>query len=460
MAGVGLLLRRLDPYQSFAGWARVYGTAAVISSGPWLVSILGILLVGLLTVDRVKRPADVTEFQVSVTYLFASSLILTGFLQFLFTRYVADRLFERRRDVVIPSVFGSLVLTSLVSGLFGVVALVFLFDGTSTIYQMLMLVGLVTMSNIWLVVILLTGLKAYRLVVWAFVLAYSIVLGGAWLMYERGLEGLLGAFVTGQTLLLFMLLGAIVKEYPNSQFVAFGFLDRRLIYPSLAATGFLYNLAIWVDKIAFWFHPRTGGQVIGPLHASTVYDVPIFLAYLTIVPGMAVFLVRVETDFSELYDQFYEMVREGAPLADIERTRDRMIETVRQGVYEILKVQGITLALAFLFAPKVLEILGISEHYLGLFYVDAVGVAAQVLFLSILNVIFYLDQRQLALLLCGAFALLNLTLTLVTQALGPAYYGYGFTFSGVIVVLMGLAALSRRLEHLVRETFMLQSTRR
>jgi uncharacterized membrane protein len=89
-----------------------------------------------------------------------------------------------------------------------------------------------------------------------------------------------------------------------------------------------------------------------------------------------------------------------------------------------------------------------------------VGVAAQVLFLSILNIIFYLDQRRLALGLCAAFALLNLSLTLATQALGPAYYGYGFTFSGILVVLFGLAALSRRLEHLVRETFMLQSVTR
>lgn len=460
MAGVGLLLRKLDPYQSFIGWGRVYGTAAIISSGPWLVSILGVLMVGLVAIDRIDRPAEVAEFQVSVTYLFMSSLVLTGLLQFLFTRFVADRLFEGRRYLVVPSLFGALAITTATAGSLGTGLALFAFEGTSVLYRLLMVVGFGVMSDIWIVVILLTGLKAYTLVVMTFVLAYGVVLGGAWLFIDHGLEGLLGAFVLGQTLLFFVLLAKLVIEYDSDRLVGFHFLNRRLTFRGLALTGLFYNVAIWVDKVAFWVHPVTGATVIGPLRASVVYDVPIFLAYLTIVPGMAVFLVRVETDFAELYDQFYGMVREGAPLADIERTRDQMIDAIRQGIYEILKVQGITLALAFLFAPRALELLGISQHYLTLLYVDSVGVAAQVLFLAVLNVIFYLDKRRLALALCLGFAVLNLSLTLATQALGPSWYGYGFTLSGIMIVLVGIHALSRRLEHLVRETFMLQSVTR
>lgn len=462
MAGVGLLLRRLDPYHSFIGWTRVYGSAAIISSGPWLVSIFGILIVGLITVDEVARAHEVTQFQVSVTYLFSTSLVLTGTLQFLFTRFVADRLFEKRADMVAPNLLGALGLVGAGASGLGLTAVGAFprFGETSPEYRALMVVGLAVMCGLWMVVILLTALKAYRAVVVAFVLAYGAIVAGAWSLRGWGLEGLLLAFVVGQGFLLFSLLALVLREYPSTRFVAFDFLRRDLVFPGLALTGFLYNLAVWVDKAAFWFDPNTGRQVIGPLRASLVYDVPIFLAYLTIVPGMSVFLVRVETDFAELYDEFYDMVREGAPLSDIERTRDRMIETVRQGIYEILKVQGITLALAFLFAPNVLYFLGISYHYITLLYVDAVGVGAQVLFLSVLNVIFYLDQRRIALGLCAGFAVLNLVLTLVTQALGPSFYGYGFTVSGIVIVVVGLSALSARLEHLVRETFMLQGVSR
>jgi polysaccharide biosynthesis protein PelG len=50
-------------------------------------------------------------------------------------------------------------------------------------------------------------------------------------------------------------------------------------------------VGLWIDKVFFWYSESTGHQVIGPLHASVVYDFPIFLAYLSIIPGMAVFLV-------------------------------------------------------------------------------------------------------------------------------------------------------------------------
>jgi hypothetical protein len=57
------------------------------------------------------------QFQVSVTYLIAVSLILTGFVQLAFTRFVADRLFEKRATIILPNFNGLLLWVTLVSGL-------------------------------------------------------------------------------------------------------------------------------------------------------------------------------------------------------------------------------------------------------------------------------------------------------------------------------------------------------
>ena len=59
----------------------------------------------------------VTQFQVSVTYLIAVSLVLTGALQLGFTRYVADRLFEKHDQRVLPNLSGALFTVTLVSGI-------------------------------------------------------------------------------------------------------------------------------------------------------------------------------------------------------------------------------------------------------------------------------------------------------------------------------------------------------
>lgn len=57
--------------------------------------------------------------------------------------------------------------------------------------------------------------------------------------------------------------------------------------------------------------------MIGPLRTSILYDLPILFAYLSIIPGMAVFPVRIEADFAERYERAYEAIRGGETLQHI-----------------------------------------------------------------------------------------------------------------------------------------------
>lgn len=131
------------------------------------------------------------------------------------------------------------------------------------------------------------------------------------------------------------------------------------------------------------------------------------------------------------------------------------LQTPGSSVLEICKVQGLTVVLLFLFAPRLLEWIGISSYYLPLFYIDLIGVSIQVVFMALLNVFFYLDKRRVVLELCVLFAVLNGALTLLSMHLGPSFFGYGFTLSLLVCVLLGLARLSSTLEDLEYETFML-----
>jgi uncharacterized membrane protein len=455
VAGIGFELRKLLRRGGLWGLLGAYGYAGVISSGPWVLSILGVMGIGIASLHRVQALA-VRQFLVSVTYLMAASLILTGLLQLMFTRFIADRIFEKDEEAVLPNLFGALALTSAVAGLLALVVVGTAFTGLGAAYRALMVVGFVTLCDLWLVVVLLSGLKAYRSVLVAFFAGYGTSVGAAIALAGRGLVGLLGGFVGGQAVLLFLLLAAVARRYPPGRaLVSFSFVGRRSFY-SLMATGFLYNLGVWVDKIAFWANPRVSDPVVGPLRASLIYDIPIFLAYLSIVPGMAVFLVRVETEFAESYDAFYDAVRGGDSLTNIQHLKGNLSWAARQGMADIFKVQGASLLLWFLVGPRFLDFIGISPLYLQLFYVDLAGVGTQVLMLAVFNVLFYLDQRWTALALSGLFAGSNLVLTLLTQRLGPAYFGYGFALATALTSVVGLSLVSGKLERLERETFMRQ----
>ena len=454
MAGIGFELRKILSRDSYTATLHAYVYAGLISSGPWVLSILSVMLVGVISLGLVVPEVLIRQFLITVTYLMATSLILTGGLQLFFTRFVSDRLFERKYEQILPNLIGVLLLVTLGSGVLGILLLVTLFE-QPLIYRLMTLANFVVLCNLWLVIIFLSGMKAYNRILLVMLAGYALMVGSAFFLRHMGMEGLLLALLLGHSSLLFLFLYDILREYRAEKLVAFDFLDRRQVFVSLLLTGLCYNLGIWIDKFIFWFNPDTSSQVIGPLRASILYDLPIFLAYLAIIPGMAVFLVRIETDFAEWYDRLFRAVRDGETLQHIGSLKAEMTFSIRQGLLEICKVQGLTVVLLFLFGPRLLEWLGMSSYYLPLFYIDLIGVSIQVVFMAILNVFFYLDKRAIVLELCLFFVALNAGLTLLSLHLGPSYFGYGFTLSLLVCVLLGLARLSTALDDLEYETFML-----
>ena len=456
MAGIGFELRKLLKRESITGLLQAYAYAAIISSGPWILSIVGILVVGFLSASVVIPAARITQFQVSVTYLIAISLILTGPVQLAFTRFVADRLFEKKIDSVLPNFNGMLLLVVLCSGIPGMLVILLLFPGESLVYRLLMLTGFVLLCGIWLATLLLSGLKQYKQIVSLYALGYGIAVAAALALRRLGLEGLLLGFVLGHFVMFLGMVLLIARGFPSSRFIAYDFMGRGRMFPTLIAAGLFYNLAVWEDKLIFWFHPDTGHAVIGPLHASVIYDLPVFLAYLSIIPGMAVFLTRMETDFVEYHERFYNMVREGGSLDQLEELRDEMVLIIRQGLGEIVKIQTIAALVVFVAGPALLRNVGISELYLLLLQVHVISAGLQVVLLGIFNVFFYLDKRVIVILLTLLFASANLLFTLVTIELGAPYYGYGFACALLLTVMAGTYLLGRKLETLEYETFMLQ----
>ena len=454
MAGIGFELRKILARDSYSSTLRAYVYAGLLSAGPWVLSIISVMLIGIMSIGVVFPELLVRQFLVTTTYLFATSLITTGGLQVFFTRFVSDRLFEKKPEVILPNLLGIMLIATSFAGLLAFVLLWWLFD-EPFLYRLLVLTNFVTLCNLWLVIIFLSGMKQYNRILLTMLAGYSLMVVSSFALRPWGLNGLLFALLLGHATLLFVFLFDILREYRADKLIAFDFLDRKQVFLSLLITGVCYNMGIWADKFIFWFNPMTSEQIIGPLRASMLYDLPIFLAYLSIIPGMAVFLVRIETDFAEWYERLFDAVREGQTLQHIAQLKSEMTIAIRQGLQEICKVQGITVVLLFLFAPKLLEWLGISHFYLPLFYIDLIGVSFQMLLMALLNVFFYLDKRAIVLELSALFVLLNIALTLLSQYLGPSFYGYGFTVSLACCVLLGMMRLNKTLDDLEYDTFML-----
>lgn len=454
MAGIGFELRKILSRNTYTATLQAYFYAGVISSGPWVLSILTVMLIGMLSLSIATPSLLVRQFLVSVTYLMAGSLILTGGFQIFFTRFVSDRYFENNKYLILPNLLGVIAFVTLLAVIVSSVVAYLFFLQLSPLYIALMMTNFVVLCNFWMVVIFLSSMKAYHRIVGVMVCGYSIMLLAAWFLRIYDLPGLLCALLIGHSVLFFAFLFDILREYPAKKLVDFTFLDRKKSFYSLVAIGFFYNVGIWIDKIFFWFNPMLSEAVIGPLRASVLYDLPIFMAYLTIIPGMAVFLVRIETDFVEWYDRLFSAIRGGQTLQSIMELKEGMILSIRHGLIDICKVQGFVLVILLVFGPHLLHALGVSEYYLPLFYILVVGVGLQVVFMALLNIFFYLDERRPVLFLSALFLVLNALLTWLSQLMGPSFYGYGFTVSLAISCVVALHILNRLLDDLEYDTFM------
>lgn len=454
MAGIGFELRKILRKDNYWSTFQAYGYAGIIGSGPWILSILGLLVIGLTTVSSSGN--QVAQFQVSVTYLIATSLILTGLIQLAFTRFVADRLFEKRDRCVLPNFHGVLSVVTVVTALVGTTAVCFLFPAQSLTYRVLMVGSFVVLGNVWVGTIFLSSIKQYKGILILFALGYGITVGAARLFSSYGLEGLLFGFFLGQFVLLLGIMVLTFQHYSSSDFLEWEFLKKGKMFRELIWVGFFYNAALWVDKLLFWYFPLTGEVIIGPLKSSPIYDLPIFLAYLAILPGMASFLVRMETDFVDRHAEFYDGIRNGASLDYIEDAKYEMVQTARHGLFEIMKIQSVVCLICWWNGPAILSWFGISLLYESLLYIDVVAASLQIVFLGILNTLFYLDKRAIALRLTILFFVSNAVFTLATLMAGMTFYGYGFAGAVLLTVIVGMYQLDTTFEKLEFETFMLQ----
>ncbi len=372
------------------------------------------------------------------------------------TRFLADRIFEKKYEVVLPNLIGNMFLNMILAFVISLIFSVIFFKEQGAVFIALYVLIFTIMCGLWIVNVVLSGFKSYKFIVFSFAAAYITFFLLALYMARYDLVGLMFSFFVGQAVLFFLLLGYFIRTHYSDKIISFDFFDRHKIYISLTFSGFFYNLGIWIDKFIFWFYPdNTSIQVLGPIRASIVYDIPMFLAYIAIAPGMAVFFLKLEAEFADYYDRYYRAVREGATLNKIYHFGDDMILSARSVIFDTLRIQGIVFVFFLIFDALLFKIFKLSLLYIPLFHVLMVGTYLQLIFMTLLAILNYFDRRKEVLYLSVLFAVSNAVFTYISILLGPYFYGYGYVLSLFISDLLAIILLRRFLDEVHYQTFML-----
>ncbi len=451
MAGVGFEIRKMLDRGSYAGLFKAYGYSAMLASGPWIISILTIVLLNFL-LHRQFEEDQIHIFTSTVTHVFAFSLILVGPFGLVLTRFAADRFSEDKPEEIFPSYLAALTVVAALAAVFGLVFFGFGVGG-SLLYQVSATALMVYVCCIFVTANYLTALLDYRGVVVSFLIGYGVsAVAAHYLSVWLGLPAAVFGFALGQLVLFVLLFRSLKRELGFKVQPSWKVLSYFRRFPSLLLVGLLYNLGIWIDKLIFWWFSSENVQVRGWMHAAPEYDVGIYLSLLSIVPGMAVFFLNIETNFAEKFKAYFSLLDHGGTLERIGAARHEIALVLRDGFAALLKTQGMVTIFLAVFASQILGAFGISELQIGIFRVTLFGALLLVMFLSLLTVLFYFDDRRGALLCTSVFVLANGLLSLALSG-NEKWFGFGFVAASGLAMVIAGRRVNQRLADLEYQVF-------
>jgi uncharacterized membrane protein len=214
----------------------------------------------------------------------------------------------------------------------------------------------------------------------------------------------------------------------------------------------VYFAGIWVDKWLMWAAPERLKLPAG-LISYPDYDSALFLAALSIVPSMAVFVVNIETQFFDQYHRFYRDIGGHATLARIRENQSTLLKAVFLGSRQLVLPQVVLVAATLVLAPRLFTALDIPYGQIGIFRIAMLGALFQLFFVLLTIVLSYLDLSRLTLALHGLFLLVNTAGTLATLRLGFPYYGFGYFVASVVAFLAACMVTLRCLDDLPYHAF-------
>jgi polysaccharide biosynthesis protein PelG len=455
VAGVGFELRQAIHGDNHLSAIRGYLYAAVISAGPWLLSVLTLSLLGLISTSFLSQHATVL-FAATITHTFAISLITSGLIQMVVTRYLADQLYLDKTALIAPTFVSVVVLSA--GAQFVLINVLLISTGLPLSYRLSAATLYVAVSEIWIAMIFLSAARDYVSIALSFAVGYlvsfvaAIGLGSAF-----GAHAYLIGFAAGQVLTLGLLVARVLTEFETTEAFNFEFVGYFRRYPALIGIGFFYSLALWVDKIAFWLSPQ--GMDVGTyLKVFTPYDTIFFAASLvSFVPALVLFTVHLETDFYEYYKRFYAAILEKRSLGNLREAKEGMAMSIRTSYLALLKVQsGLVLLVVTLLTPTIMQVFNVPQEHWDTFRVVVVSMSVQVFLLFTTLILQYLDLRGSVLIVSAVFLATNLGFAVPTILLGHQFYGYGFLASSIISVVTSFILLAERFKKLEYLTFMRQ----
>lgn len=456
MAGIGFELKRLFGKKGLILNLRANLYASMVVAGPALLGVGLLLGLNWLAYLAGAPRQDRDLIVVVVTYSILFPLLLTSFLSFVLTRYVADMLYENKIERVLPSMYGA-ISVCLAVGVVGWAVFLSL-SGLPFRYAVFSFMLFCEAVVVWVQMSYVNAAKDYRSAFFGFALGMVLgLLSGAgliWLAHVEVVLSLLVAVCIAYGVMLVSYTVVLHGYFPIGAGSSLRFLEWIDKYRSLVLVGFFTIAGLFAHLLVMWKSPW-GVQVVGLFYHAPAHDIPALLAMFTTLVTTVGFVTSVEVTFYSKYRLYYSLLNQGGSLSDIDKAKEEMAVVLKQELFYLaqiqLAVEIIVIALAGTLLPRLN--MGFTPQMIGLFRVLCVGYGLYAMGNSMLLFLLYLSNYRDAMLASAVLFLVNTVGTAITIQLPEYFYGFGFVAAGLCFFLVAWVRLAATMNHLDYEIF-------
>lgn len=449
MAGIGFELNKLAKRDDLMGIMGAYLHSAFAIAGPWLFTVVALAFTTYMYGGQGSE--ELLNFRGVIVYNFSFSLALSAPVYFIMTRYLADQIHVKNVTSTPTVMLESMMMVFLFNLPLAIFFYGIYFDMPIEL-RLAAFANMFLISGVWLLSVYLTALKDFSAVTWTFIIGMVVAVLAAEYLGDGKAAGMVAGYNIGMSLIVFMLAGRIFAEYPYHLTTEFAIKPFWHKYWELALGGFFYNAALWIDKWIMWFAPEAV-ELPSKMRFFPDYDSAMFMAAMSILPSLALFVFAIETNFFHHYRRFYGNILAHASMRRIKQFHSLIMDAIIEGGRNVMLLQGIIAFLIILLAPQIFEKLGLFFLQLGMFRLGVLGAFFQVMVLFTTIILSYFDCRRANMWIFCFYFVSNAILTLVFMQWGYEYYGYGFFLSSALTFVLSAGILFAHVRKLPYHAF-------
>lgn len=430
MAGIGFELKRLFKKEGVFStvFAGVHATAVTI--GPTIIVIVALNLMYMLPpyIEMAYREREVLSS--TILYVFIFALILASPINIILSRYMADKIYEEDYSTIFTSVETGGALIAIGVAVLGIPFgyAMYTIGDLPLYYVFISYLFFAGLAFTFYYMTFITVLKEYGKITGSFLgsllVGFLFVVISVFLfdvaMVDAILLGLTISFILIAMLLL-MFIKKSFRHHSNNFKELFSYIKKD-VWLILANVFYIWGL--YIHNFVFWFLSDYKITVANVFISAPDYDMATYLAMLSNISILVIFVVNVETKFHTAYKAYCESII-GAAGKEIRRAKQKMIETLRRETIYIIQIQIIVNIIVYIAAIVVLPKIGIEGVILSMYPVLSVGYMILYLVQCFMIYLFYLDDAKGAAAVGAVFLTATLLGSLWSVYLPPALAGLG-----------------------------------